>query len=378
MNLSQPRPTCASWRLPILHSSDSQLLSQYSAVTTTWQRPWCSASHDSFVDVANASVLLHDGPSFSGSVTVNSRPVVLHGDWWTRPRRVKRCDRHIDGPAAVFNTWRLSSFAHVMIDFLPALTVVLARRSNPRLVLPRTPLLQAVLRATVPATASKAYWVEAGTWTCVNGVLTVFMPGDSNPYSWHRMRHVQQLRMMMLSSSKLLAQQPGLILYYYRKSARHGRRIPRAHDMDIRSEIRTSMRTTRRREILKIYTGMRGRHQMPFLEQMQIFKNASMVIGPHGGGLANILWVNLHGTSTGRPKVLEFICSTQSVQVQPNGGCPWTNTFYWLWAGAQWLDYHHLSFASNSSRRATYVDLFELRSSLHKLLSRGFSASLLE
>ena len=54
-------------------------------------------------------------------------------------------------------------------------------------------------------------------------------------------------------------------------------------------------------------------------EQMDLFQSANAVIGPHGGGLANLLFLLPSGSCETRPKVLELITSSNTPKLHSGG-----------------------------------------------------------
>ena len=103
-------------------------------------------------------------------------------------------------------------------------------------------------------------------------------------------------------------------------------------------------------------------------EQVRAFRSATVVIGAHGGGLANIMWTNIPSTScSDRPKVIEFLCGQASVAVQ--NGCPYGKTYWNLAATIPWVDYHHVLYTSNSTNKDVYIDLEALGMAMDRVLS---------
>ena len=95
---------------------------------------------------------------------------------------------------------------------------------------------------------------------------------------------------------------------------------------------------------------------------MRVFSTAALVIGPHGGALANLLWMR------DSAHVIEFVCGIRSQAVQD--GCPWGRSYYWMLAGVSWIArYHLVPFTSNSTSAASFVKLDELSDALREAVS---------
>lgn len=172
---------------------------------------------------------------------------------------------------------------------------------------------------------------------------------------------------------------PKKIIYYTRHKLKDGivtaeNSYKRAMDIDLELDIirtiRRQMERFNRTEELVIFDG-----SLSFDEQLDLFRSATMIIGAHGGGLANILFSSLDSKSCAeRTKVLEF---------KTNHLCPdlqWgsrTQTFYNFYTKAAWIDYHHIHFIPPSDGKTAYIDLEELNGALYRLMSQGTKDSFL-
>jgi len=106
------------------------------------------------------------------------------------------------------------------------------------------------------------------------------------------------------------------------------------------------------------------------------------VVGPHGAGLANILWMAAdpvsvtQGVSNSllqlgfdedrfrRPAVLEFVCSKETISVQK--GCL-GKSFWSLYGGARWINYYHMLLARNSTDEGLYVERTEFANAINTI-----------
>ena len=107
---------------------------------------------------------------------------------------------------------------------------------------------------------------------------------------------------------------------------------------------------------------------MDIAAQAKLFRSASVVIGPHGSGLANIVWTMATKTKgcKGRVAVLEFLCGPRSLHVQ-NGCSTYTKTYFNLFASAPWVNYHHVLYASNSTEIETFINLLSFQVALDSI-----------
>ena len=164
---------------------------------------------------------------------------------------------------------------------------------------------------------------------------------------------------------------PKKIIYYTRNSLKDGmitslNKHTRA--MDINQEL-VIVRTIRRKimryhrsEELVIFDG-----SMSFDEQVELFQSASIVIGAHGGGLANLIFSSLDAKSCAdRTKVLEFKTNYLCPDLQFGRS---STTFYFLFTKASWTEFHHIHYIPPSDGKTTYIDTDELNSALNSLMS---------
>jgi len=164
---------------------------------------------------------------------------------------------------------------------------------------------------------------------------------------------------------------PKKIIYYTRNSLKDGM-ITSANGhtraMDISQElviIRTIQRQIERfnhSEELVIFDG-----SLSFDKQVELFQSASMVIGAHGGGLANLIFSSLDAKSCAdRTKVLEFKTNYLCPDLQLGKH---STTFYDMFTKAAWTEFHHIHYIPPSDGKTTYIDTEEFNSALISLMS---------
>lgn len=166
------------------------------------------------------------------------------------------------------------------------------------------------------------------------------------------------------------------IIFYSRRasaSVHHGRSMNAEHEEWLLSIIRSAMMRHGRSEELIIFNGIaKDGNQIGFEEQFMLFRSASMLIGPHGGGMTNLVWMAAAHSCRDRPIIIEFICGRDSPNVVPRGCGPGRPSFmstWQSWGGAPWVNYHHLLLASNSSGKTgeLFIDGKELDKSLDEV-----------
>lgn len=90
-------------------------------------------------------------------------------------------------------------------------------------------------------------------------------------------------------------------------------------------------------------------------EQVELFRCADVVVGPHGAGMGNTFWISASHACADPVHVIEVVCSSRSASI--SGACPFRKTFFALLSGLPWVRYHALFFASGSNSSVTYLPL---------------------
>ena len=298
---------------------------------------------------------------------------VVKGETWEPPPTNIKIHTVVSGHWAAFHSWFCNNYGHVLHDHastIAGMRVMLPPETNFLLV--ETPLLRSILEIIDPEfTARRVKWLTKGEVVKVeNGTLSIYInPGRHKP--GREQRFMNALRHWLPRSGDLKRH----ILIYCSRSGKythHGRMMEEAHEADILAGIKRALVRYNRPEQILIYNGMDSDgNAMPIKSQRSLFREASIIIGPHGSAMANIIWAEEHNCSA-RPSVIEFICGIRSSQVQP-AGCPWMRTYFYMYAGAPWIDYHHISFAANSTKDTTFINLNELDMALDAVLGRKMS-----
>jgi hypothetical protein len=135
------------------------------------------------------------------------------------------------------------------------------------------------------------------------------------------------------------------------------------HENSMIQMIRNFIVRSGREEELVIFDG-----SLSIPDQIRLFQSASMAIGAHGGGLANLLFAARPETCEDRPKVLEF--ATNSLTPSIHRGKV-SVSFYTIYSKFPWLDFHQLWYVPPSDApETTFVDLGEFFHALVRLFSQ--------
>ncbi len=165
------------------------------------------------------------------------------------------------------------------------------------------------------------------------------------------------------------------LIFYIRGGSQtyHGRQLEKQHEQDVIAMIRSNMKKYKRKEKLIMFTGMdEVGKTLSYTEQFHIFRRASTVIGPHGSGLANIVWTDPFPKSCNdRVQMLEFMGGTEAKEVQPpiifNG-------YYGVLRGMP-IDWHNIAYASNSTIQTTFIRLDDLQQALDDMWGKQYKST---
>ena len=311
--------------------------------------------------------------------------------WWAPPAtRLRRapCAVHISGPASLYTSW-FTGFhhGHFMPDHMPLIQWLqdVGSPGTPVVVGYRTDLPEASmtfrflqwLDASL-LTGRRILWVRLGAVACVDsGVLHLAAPRVPSPNSL-RLPSLHRRTASMISRVRPVGTPPraGQLVVYYSRADLSRRRLPFANEALVLSTIRERMRAHARAETLVTFTG-RGE---TFADQFRTFSRASVVVGAHGGGMMNVVWMQpssarwadggapspaaprLTGSPCTLPHVVEFVCGARSSRVQ--AGCPFRKSVFTYFGGAPWVNFHHVLFEATSSSSRTLVNASDVARAL--------------
>jgi len=265
----------------------------------------------------------------------------------------------LHGDYVAFVTDKFSIFAHFFLDYMGYVAYL-------REIVPETTrfLLFDVegnseqrLQILDPVFAKRVDWMQCDRFDCNQlvqirgGTLTVLKPVSAT-------RHIDllyRLREWMLETHppKPETLTDRTVVYYTRNAdgAKHGRSIDMEQEAILIQKIRESMKRHERPEKLVIFDGTQQLE-----DQIDLFQSANVVIGAHGGGMANLIFMLPSKTCEERPKVLEFLTNAETPDIQRGA---LGKTYYNLYSTAPWIEYHHVFLVPPTTEDAMYVDVVE-------------------
>eukprot|EP00435_Cladocopium_sp_Y103_P032989 s3307_g8.t1 len=139
------------------------------------------------------------------------------------------------------------------------------------------------------------------------------------------------------------------VIYYKRQKATvsHSRLLEEKESQTLLKLAKKTLRAHNRSDEIVSFTGKSADGTLlTFKEQYRLFNSAYLAFGPHGAGMANVLWMQSSCDQPGQPpKVIEFMCSRDTADVR---GCflasgrkrnPRPMSYWRLYGGASWIKY---------------------------------------
>jgi len=271
----------------------------------------------------------------------------------------------------LYLSFYFDEYQHMLIDHLGYIAYLRQNmKPNTRLIMADSGnhIMREILEELDPKFASKVDWVLCHNYKQCNGRVQIRGQGSTlralHPVS--STRHVDLLYMARDWINQVYQPPPiydsPTVIYYKRKSnagAFHGRVMDPAQEETIIGLIQQALKVNRRPEKLVIFDG-----SLSFPAQVALFRSATIVIGPHGGGLANLIFTAQANDCDSRPKLLEFVTSIDTPEVQ-NGINIWS--YHALFSTLPWMDYHKLLFVKPSNSQTTMIHMPTFRRALTKL-----------
>ena len=402
---SSDKQTFPRSKKPRLFDSNWSRVSEYQEYINKWaeQRTHVAAQAGDIFRTndltGQAMYAIYNDDSRFGKASVWNASVALVGTGLIPPRKkmVARGSMILDqAPCYVAMPARpfANVHAHILIDHLPALALLREEHDADGCdyLLQDTPVLRKVLEWLDPQfAADRVVWLETGSNKMVKMGKQVILRAwavPRNPIGNGRNpKAVQALRRWLVqvkyndddgvvTTGRDDMRKSRRIVYASRNSptATHARALDLNHEKDVLELILAAMERYNIRGMLEVYNGLdQEGNPVSLQQQFEIFSTADVVIGAHGGALANVMWMSLGRDKEENAKVFEFIPS-ESVQPKKkkNGSeniIRWVKTYYYLFQNPEWVDYRHLALSPNSTADASFINLSSLDEALDDMWS---------
>ena len=273
----------------------------------------------------------------------------------TNPKKITE----VDGKFIGFHTWWHNNYGHILHDNLPYLAWLVSNFDEEyKIILLKGNVKQQIIKEISTKLYNRILWVDIGEIVNINGELVVSIP-DVFPTIMGK-NFMPYFKDLIGSASENSNKQDDVI-FYTRNGTTNRRVLNLENENQVINLIKQKMKEFNITGELKIFSGMDdNKNILPIRTQIEIFKNAHTVIGPHGSGLVNFVWSDLDIV-----KILEFVPSVECGSVQrPFNG--YHNVFHGLD-----LDYNHILYTDDSTIHETKIQLKDLDDALSSIWNQN-------
>eukprot|EP00566_Odontella_aurita_P012413 CAMPEP_0113554284 /NCGR_PEP_ID=MMETSP0015_2-20120614/16065_1 /TAXON_ID=2838 /ORGANISM="Odontella" /LENGTH=487 /DNA_ID=CAMNT_0000455411 /DNA_START=164 /DNA_END=1627 /DNA_ORIENTATION=- /assembly_acc=CAM_ASM_000160 len=285
----------------------------------------------------------------------------------------------VEGDSAGWFGFMEDNFGHTLHENLP--TVAYMREMLPdhtKFLLAGTPMMRKLIGFIDPTFLARVVWVKEFDIVHVrSGKLTLPIYHDQpiGPLMSGAYNHllVPYLRRWIAEQhprdKNVPAREEERTVVFYRRAGTAGQRVvEEQHERDIIDLVHRYMAKYGFKGELVFFTGHNQEtgELLSMEEQMSIYRKAKYIIGPHGSGLANVVWTDpVPPTCEDRVKILEFIPAkdSESVQFLFNG-------YYWVLGGMP-VNWSQVTYAGNSTKQTTFVHIPDLENALDDMFGGG-------
>ena len=258
----------------------------------------------------------------------------------------------VNGKFIGFHTWWHNNYGHILHDNLPYLAWLISNFDEEyKIILLKGNVKQEIIKEISAELYNRILWVDIGEVIKINGELVVSIP-DVFPTIMGK--NFMPYFKDVISSASKKPDKSNDVIFYTRNGTTNRRVLNLENENQVIGLIKQKMKEFNINGELKIFSGMgENKNILSIRTQIEIFKNAHTVIGPHGSGLVNFVWSDLD-----KVKILEFVPSVECGSVQrPFNG--YHNVFHGLD-----LDYNHILYTDDSTVHETKIDLNDLNNAL--------------
>jgi hypothetical protein len=187
------------------------------------------------------------------------------------------------------------------------------------------------------------------------------------------LEHARRWILEAYSRHPPLSEERSIVYYTRRGEAKtYDRSMDEEQEEKMIQTIAHMMERFERKEQLVVFDG--NPETWSVVQQIELFRSASVVIGPHGGGMANMIWMEPNCDSNRRfqNQVLEFITSYRTLRLQQGS---MQRSYFQMYAKAPWIrEYHQILYTSSRIQRgydSTFVDLETFRGAVLQIFGKN-------
>lgn len=263
----------------------------------------------------------------------------------------QQCHETIADPIFVYRGFVPQNFqyGHILMDVLPVVVHVLTEKPAAKIAIQLDPdsSVKRFMEWFLPDFFDRLVFVPVETLVCAEKELLFLQPESLEISRPERLR-ISELSSALHQFSLRTHRQFKVekVIYYKRQraTARHSRLLEEAESQTLLELAEKTLRAHNRSDEIVSFTGASADGtSLSFKEQYRLFNSAYLAFGPHGAGMANVLW--MQSSCDQLPRVIEFMCSTDAADVR---GCfvakdrkryPRPMSYWRLYGGASWIKY---------------------------------------
>jgi hypothetical protein len=283
---------------------------------------------------------------------------------WVFPPSDYNIKTTLIGDYVGFCSWFQGNYGHMMHDNLPYIAWLKSQVSdNCGFILLDRAINKDIIKSFDKEFYDRIYWAKLNEVVSVTGDLIVSTP-DMHPciMNINFMRHLVDWLQRKLPSPSGKRD----VIYYERlrqNGVRHGRFMNADNNLEVISAINKFIRSNDVQGDLIVFSGThKDGRRLSTKEQIEIFRSAHTIIGPHGTGLVNALWTDLQGESP--INLVEFIPGPDgySSQVQHS-----FNGYQTIFGGLN-VSHHQILYEPESTNEEVFVNISHLNNALSEIL----------
>jgi len=250
-----------------------------------------------------------------------------------------------------------NNYGHILHDVIPKLFLFDKLDEYDKVIMPNNPLLKKILTILKIKFSSKITLIDKPLDFNCNKIThrsdSAFHVRDIDSTRLFK-NYIESFVRIRLSTKKR-----NRLIYYRRqgKDVKNGRGMNASNEKEIISLLKSY--ASDENLDFTIFNGMKNGKTMPFIEQVKLFREASVAVGPHGSGLANTVWMDPHNNC----RVCEFCSGPNHIIHGSKENSGYVKNYNFLYGGilGEFIDYNLIPFTSSSSPKNTSIDLNNLK-----------------
>jgi len=263
-------------------------------------------------------------------------------------------EKEVYEKALVINTQFCDNYGHILPDSIPDL-INAEENDNYDVVFSATSPMQKEIINLIGLKFNKVKFIEEKQYLKARSV-TILNKSTYPQLNVSKIRRFKGLIEENISSSE----NSNTLIYHRRskKNAQNGRIISEDNEkiiIDLLKEHASNLDLS-----FCVYDGMVNGERMPIKDQIRLFRSAKMIVGPHGSGFANVIWID----PKNKCKVCEFAWGTEKMNNWVKGQTlGFSKNYNSLYSGCidDYTDYFLIPFSNKSIGENVEIDIDNLR-----------------